>query len=143
MLMKSFSVYALALALHYNIYAQTNLICNHSFEDVDDDVKNVINNASGFPYSHLGDASNTETASLFGCWQNEHEANDGAGDGRTFGICWGIVPGLFAATGGSLVPYGLSNYPMEVAITNAANGLPKAFKGTNDDSGLTLELNPI
>lgn len=136
------SSFILIFIVQNSLQAQTNLIGNGSFEDVDNDVKNIINNASGFPYSHLGDASNTETASLFGCWQNEHEANDGAGDGRTFGICWGIVPGLFAATGGSLVPYGLSNYPMEEAITNAANGLPKAFKGTNDDSGLTLELNP-
>ncbi len=71
--------------------AQTNLICNPSFEEFDPQVVEDLNMAQKFYTNHL---KFSNSGSLFPCW----EQRDGNGVNSTndcVGFTFGIVPGLF------------------------------------------------
>lgn len=121
-----------------NIYSQTNLICNHSFEFYDVAIRDRLNNSTELYTTHFSQSPESEE-DLFDCWYSKFYPGV-IGQGQTIqGISWGIVPGLFPIYTGN-----------ENLSFNAYNGLllgdndltPKAFRPEQGSSGLSLEAHP-
>lgn len=93
------SSFILIFIVQNSLQAQTNLIGNGSFEDVDNDVKNELNNSEFFYGSHL--SYNEDVSSLFLCWHSEDNFVFGNVGGYSLsGISYGIIPDLFPKVGG-------------------------------------------
>jgi hypothetical protein len=65
------------IAVVYNAcaYSQTNLICNPSFEDVDQDALERLNNADFFHPTHfyLWSDNYPNYPSVLGCWERDND----------------------------------------------------------------------
>lgn len=86
------------MQLSHQSWAQTNLICNSSFEDFDQEVFDKMNLGEGFYASHFKHFSN-EYEGLFPCWYwGPGEQDMGTTLNNATGLTLGIIPGLFPTT---------------------------------------------
>lgn len=143
--MKHYIAYMLSLiAVVYNAcaYSQTNLICNPSFEDVDQDALDRLNDADVWHSSHVyrWDDNYPNYPSLFNCWTMDTDHAQASPGRNAGGICYGIVPNLFPTTGGSTSNYYAheTNYPFE---DTDSDGNVRVFVNDNGETGLTLSTN--
>jgi hypothetical protein len=87
--------------------AQTNLICNPSFEEFDPQVVEDLNMAQKFYTNHLKFSS---SGSLFPCWEQQ-DGNGVISPNDCVGFTFGIVPGLFPIGNHQLGMFEPSIYP--------------------------------
>ena len=90
--MKKYILICFLLQIKF-VNAQTNLICNPSFEEFDVQILEDLNMAQKFYTNHLK-LTNSNYWSLFSCWEQVYE--EGTWDSNDImGFSFGIVPDLF------------------------------------------------
>lgn len=123
------------------VSGQQNLVPNGSFEKVNDDIFDALNdaqtaNASGptFVTSHLADFDTTK--GLFNCWEFWLEGtSNGAG---ILGVVYGIVPDLYPATGGNS---GIPSEMGKISVHND-NNEDYIFYSSSGGQGIRLTQTP-
>ncbi len=132
-------LFLVILTLKNNTIAQTNLICNGSFENYSQEVFDLINESKYMPTSHFSfvNADN----SLFHSWYYKNISN-GTNNGEVTGVCLGIMPNLFNSANGinnhlflptvgeSVTDYGVQNYA----------GTPCVFNSRTNDNRMELQM---
>ena len=136
------SVFAVLIVMlnSYRSNAQTNLICNPSFEDVDEDALTNLNDADNWYASHVYAWGVDYGSSLFNCWMRDIDHAQASPGTSTGGVNYGIVPGLFPTSDGStynFYGYGPNN-PFNVIDSD---GNVRIFVDPDDGSGLSLSTN--
>lgn len=132
------------IALLYNteVYSQTNLICNPSFEDVNADALNRLNDANTWHPTHFYDWGDSypNYPSLFNCWDIDVDHALIGSALHILGISYGITPGLFPTSDGATQNYYASSLNSPYVTTDVEGNL-RAFKGDDLPSGLILSTN--
>jgi hypothetical protein len=125
------------------LFSQTNLICNPSFEEVNQVVKNKLCNSEILYSSHL--TYDELVPSLFGCWHLKPLSTNGGLSNSSVigGLVYGIVPGLVATYQGTENVSGLprAGGPNDSEVTPLPDGTLKAYMPNEGNSGLTLTNN--
>lgn len=100
----------LCAGMAYSGYSQTNLICNPSFETINEDVFDKLNQCNTYYISHFPVDPNQD--GLFTCWYTNTSINSGQGTGANdlIGPSYGIVPGLFQVTNHELQLFEVPTY---------------------------------
>ena len=115
------------------LFGQENLICNESFESVNNDVQNKLENGDAVYSLHFSQNSNE---SIFPCWQYvPHREHDGGSLTNSAGGVFGIIPGFFQSNSGN---QNLSFSTFEVY--QSVSGADKRVLSANGNStGLRLQ----
>ncbi len=123
--------------------AQTNLICNHSFESYDADVLSKLNNAEDLYSSHF--SMENDGATLFDCWHSVFYNPQVSNEADLRGITWGIMPNLFARFDGTETVPSLPTYGNQTMVTDDGDPTTpdRAFPADNDGTGLMTMQNPL
>lgn len=138
--MKNILINLIFLFVTTPIFSQTNLICNPSFEEVNQVVKDKLSNSELLYTSHL--TYDESRPSLFGCWHLKELGTYGGLSNSSFigGLVYGIVPGLAATYQGTENVSGLYRLggPNDDGLTTLSDGTIKAFMPDEGNSGLSL-----
>jgi len=123
-------------------FAQTNLVCNPSFENVDQTVFSKLNNASSLYSSTF--STEEASKSLFDCWMTRGYNPPWQDGWGIAGITYGVMPGLFLRYNGDQ-ELSFFDYPNKPFVTEHDTTPPRAFigltPGGTEQSGLTLTQN--
>lgn len=131
----------IAVVYHTCAYSQTNLICNPSFEEVDQDALERLNNADFFHPTHfyLWSDNYPNYPSVLGCWERDNDhATIGTPDDID-GISYPITPGLFPTSDGDIDNY--YAHPNYVFVSEDTDSNLRAFMDNTETSGLSLATN--
>jgi hypothetical protein len=133
------------IAVVYNAcaYSQTNLICNPSFEDVDQDALERLNNADFFHPTHfyLWSDNYPNYPSVLGCWERDNDHAIVGTPDDIDGISYPITPGLFPTSDGDIDNY--YAHPNYVFVREDADSNLRAFMDNTETSGLSLATNAV
>ncbi len=124
-------------------FAQTNLICNNSFEEVNDDVFQQLKNANTMyaGYFSLDDPNK----SLFSCWYSRLIQGDLSSHTDLAGYSFGVIPNFFVRVNGTMYSSNFAQPASYLDLTDLND--PRAFltpitPGTYDPSCLRLTSDP-
>lgn len=123
-------------------HSQTNLICNYSFENVNQDAIDRLNEADWFHPTHFYSwgESYPNYPSVFECWERDNDHALIGTPTEIDGISFAITPGLFPTSDGEIHNY-YAFYPNDPLVTTDTDGNYRAFMDDNQTSGITLSTN--
>lgn len=101
--MRRFFILIFLIISSNNGLTQTNLICNHSFENTNQNILNNINISDILYVSHFG--SWDPTNSLFECWYTHKIDGDVSSNFDIEGVEYGFAPNLFPTANGTPGPF--------------------------------------